>query len=92
MATVNHWPERLNRMTKPERKLAHKVLAYLAEAPSLSVSAWLNLKEAPDFVDVNASFVIKSLIHDGYIYLNDNQAYQFTSPMLKKWWCHYAAK
>lgn len=92
LENFNHWAERLRRLEPDERKLAHEILSYLATNPILSSMTFHNLKEDEKFNEVNSVFVIKNLIHDGYIYQNENQDYQFTSPMLKKWWCHYATR
>lgn len=91
-SNFNHWSERLERLDKLEKSLAHQILNYTAEHSSIEYPHIHNLKNAPDLDGVNAEFVLDSLIHDGYIFELPDGKFQFTSPMLKEWWGRYATR
>ncbi|TMP29317.1 ATP-binding protein [Pseudoalteromonas rubra] len=88
----NHWAERLNRFADSEKALASDVLTAMCEHAQLPGSHLFNLSQASRYQQINCQYVIDCLIHDGYIFINQAQCYQFTSPMLKEWWGRYATR
>jgi hypothetical protein len=88
----NHWAERLSRFEASEKAFAHQLLTLTSEHTILRTSDIHNLKQDEQFLDANTNYVFDCLIHDGYLFLNEKQQYQFTSPMLKEWWGRYAQR
>ena len=92
MKTVfSHWRDRLNRLEKIERSYAQQVLDLVSQVNNSVVYGELfNLSQQADFKDqVDSRYVINCLLHDGYLYQPDDSTYQFTSPLLKRWWIRY---
>lgn len=92
MKTVfSHWRDRLNRLEKIERLYAQQVLDMVSKANTSVVYGDLfNLSQHTDFIEeVNSRYVINCLLHDGYLYQPEDNTYQFTSPLLKRWWTRY---
>ena len=92
MKTVfSHWRDRLNRLEKIERHYAQQVLDLVSKTDTSVVHGELfNLSQHADFKDqVNGRYVINCLLHDGYLYQSEDSTYQFTSPLLKRWWIRY---
>jgi hypothetical protein len=87
-----HWVERLTRFAKTERKFARLLLSTIAESGQVANQVMHDLKQDPQFKDINCNYVSDCLEHDGYIFFNTAQQYQFTSPLLKDWWRQYAAR
>jgi len=87
-----HWVERLNRLHATERKFALLLLQKISEQNELSVQEIYNIQQDNQFKEINCSYVRDCLEHDGYMFFNSQQKYQFTSPLLKDWWRQYAAR
>jgi hypothetical protein len=87
-----HWVERLTRFAKVERQFAAQLLAKIADTGEVANQVVQNLKQDSQFADINGNYVCDCLEHDGYIFFNTAQNYQFTSPLLKGWWRQYAAR
>lgn len=87
----SHWRERLNRLEKLERIFAESTLTLVSEhSGALPYSEIFNLSQHEDYKDhINASYVLTCLKHEGYLYHSENDTYQFTSPLLKRWWIRY---
>ncbi|MFT4925960.1 MAG: hypothetical protein ACI8WB_002055 [Phenylobacterium sp.] len=87
-----HWAERLERLTSSEKQFAHQLLKLLSKQDMISPQEVHNLKQDPQFGQTHCNYVADCLEHDGYIFLNSDEQFQFTSPMLKQWWKRYAAR
>lgn len=87
----SHWRERLNRLEKLERIFAESTLTLVSDhSGALPYSEIFNLSQHEDYKDhINASYVLTSLKHEGYLYHSEDDTYQFTSPLLKRWWVRY---
>jgi len=81
-----HWKTRLNRAFNPnQRKLAYETLTQTAKTGYVSKNTFYDLSRKHD-VD-NHSYVLKVLLHDGYLVLNETEdAMGFHSFILKEWW------
>ncbi|KZN49466.1 AAA family ATPase [Pseudoalteromonas luteoviolacea] len=92
LSNFNHWAERLHRLEKSEQRFAYESLNHIAEHGEITLSDLHNNKASPTNTDVNTGYVIECLKHDGYIFENGDDAFEFTSPMLKEWWRRHAAR
>ena len=88
----SHWAERLDRLENTEKAFAKALLKLLCEEGSLNNGEVFNLAQKSQFQDTQCDYVCECLEHDGYLFYNENDDIQFTSPMLKKWWERYAAR
>ncbi|WP_227428934.1 AAA family ATPase [Psychrobacter sp. I-STPA6b] len=85
-----HWRERLNRLDNTERKFAYQVLDLICDNQVVTKGDLFNLSQHPDFKDtVNSRYVINCLLNDGYLFQDETDIYQFTSPLFKRWWGRY---
>ncbi len=94
MKTVfSHWRDRLNRLESSERSYAQQVLELVSKGNTdVTYGEIFNLSQHSDFKDsINSRYVINCLLHDGYLYQPDDDTYQFTSPLLKRWWGRYGS-
>lgn len=94
MKTVfSHWRDRLNRLESSERSYAKQVLDLVSrDNNDVTYGEIFNLSQHSDFKDtINSRYVINCLLHDGYLYQPDDDIYQFTSPLLKRWWGRYGS-
>ncbi|WP_218689951.1 hypothetical protein [Psychrobacter sp. BF1] len=94
MKTVfSHWRDRLNRLESSERSYAKQVLDLVSrDNTDVTYGEIFNLSQHSDFKDtINSRYVINCLLHDGYLYQPDDDIYQFTSPLLKRWWGRYGS-
>lgn len=94
MKTVfSHWRDRLNRLESSERSYAQQVLDLVSrDNTDVTYGEIFNLSQHSDFKDtINSRYVINCLLHDGYLYQPDDDIYQFTSPLLKRWWGRYGS-
>ena len=85
-----HWRDRLNRLNTTERKYAYRILDLICTTEPVTKSELFNLSQHPDFREtLNHRYVINCLLNDGYLYQDETEIYQFTSPLLKRWWGRY---
>lgn len=85
-----HWRDRLNRLNAIEKKYAYQILDLICTTESVTKSELFNLSQHPDFREtLNHRYVINCLLNDGYLYQDETDIYQFTSPLLKRWWGRY---
>lgn len=87
-----HWAERLERLGSTEKQFAHQLLNLITQQTTISPQDIHNLKQDPQFAQTQCHYVCDCLEHDGYIFLNSAEQFQFTSPMLKQWWGRYATR
>lgn len=87
-----HWAERLERLETTERQFAQQLLTKVSEQGSVSPQDIHNLKQDSQFESTHCHYVCDCLEHDGYLFLNSDKRFQFTSPMLKQWWGRYATR
>lgn len=87
----SHWRDRLRRLEKIEQKYANQVLDLVSMSDEVITPAMLfNISQHSDFKDtINSRYILNCLLHDGYLYQLEDNSYQFTSPLLKRWWVRY---
>lgn len=87
----SHWRDRLRRLEKIEQKYANQVLDLVSTSDEIITPAKLfNISQHSDFKDtINSRYILNCLLHDGYLYQLEDNSYQFTSPLLKRWWVRY---
>ena len=87
-----HWEERLNILSKDERKFAKDVLNGISIANTITSNEIVNLGEKYQLDEEMAKKIIHSLKYDGYIDNTPNpKEYRFNSPLLQTWWCNNVA-
>lgn len=85
-----HWRDRLNRLDAIERKYAYQILDLISSTTAVTKGELFNLSQHPDFKEtLNHRYVINCLLNDGYLYQDEAEVYEFTSPLLKRWWSRY---
>lgn len=85
-----HWRDRLNRLDAVERKYAYQILDLISSTTAVTKGELFNLSQHPDFKEtLNHRYVINCLLNDGYLYQDEAEVYEFTSPLLKRWWSRY---
>lgn len=86
----NHWAERLTHFEKDEIKLAKEILDKLTVSGEISLNEIKNIFQDEKYQQLNGSYILDCLEHDGYIFEHKEKSFKFTSPILKEWWRRYA--
>ena len=87
-----HWEERLNILSKYERKFAKDVLNSISISDTITSNEIVNLGEKYQLDEEIAKKIIHSLKYDGYIDNTPNpKEYRFNSPLLQTWWYNNVA-
>jgi AAA+ ATPase superfamily predicted ATPase len=87
-----HWRDRLNRLSALEQKYAYQILDLICTTTPTTKGELFNLSQHPDFKEtLNHRYIMNCLLNDGYLYQDEAEVYQFTSPLLKRWWDRYGS-
>ncbi len=84
---LSHWAERLSRLEQDEQDFVTAVLSTMAKDETISKAEITKLHRQHQ--TVNMRHLLNCLMHDGYIYQSNDEQYQFTSPLLKRWWLRH---